>query len=112
MNIVTPAQVEQRLLALSREVDAAHDEVTEAEHNYYTAKGEYEIGVADTRMRQSDGTVQQKEDRALLLNRESYMRLMIAEAVVRSSRANVNRLRTQVDLARSIGTSVRTGMDT
>ena len=34
-----------------------------------------------------------------------------AEALVRASRANAQRIRTQVDIARSIGTSVRTSMD-
>jgi hypothetical protein len=33
------------------------------------------------------------------------------EAMVKASRANAARLKTQVDIARSIGTSVRTSMD-
>jgi hypothetical protein len=39
------------------------------------------------------------------------MEIGIAEATVKASRANTSRIKTQVEIARSIGTSVRTSMD-
>jgi hypothetical protein len=38
-------------------------------------------------------------------------RLNTSEAIVRAARANAQRLRTQIDIARSVGTAVRAAMD-
>jgi hypothetical protein len=40
-----------------------------------------------------------------------HMQIAIAEASVKAARANATRIKTQVEIARSIGTSVRTSMD-
>lgn len=118
--VVTPLQVERRLLELSREIDAAHRDLEAAEHGYAKAKSEYEIAAAGARLRLArewaaagiKATVQEKDDHALAETRTEYLAMNAAEAVVRASRANVARLRVQVDIARSLGTSVRTGWDT
>jgi hypothetical protein len=39
------------------------------------------------------------------------MQIGFAEAAVKAARANANRIKTQVEIARSIGTSVRTSLD-
>ena len=117
--VVTPASVEARLVALSKQLDEAHGELVDAERSFFDAKGDYEIAIAAARMREGARaadkgvkvTVQEREDAALLATAEQLKRLYVAEAVVRASRANVARLRTQVDIARSVGTSVRTAMD-
>lgn len=119
MSTVTPQAIEARLVALSKELDEAHRELVDAEHGYFTAKGEYEVGIAAARMREGARaadrgvkvTVQEREDAALMHTAEQLKRLYVSEAVVRASRANVQRVRTQVDIARSVGTSVRTSMD-
>ena len=56
-------------------------------------------------------TVGEREDMALVLNADLHSQTSMDEAIVKANRANVSRLRVQVDIARSIGTSVRTGMD-
>jgi hypothetical protein len=48
---------------------------------------------------------------ALIENADLHKDLAIAQAKVLASRANTNRLKTQVEIARSVGTSVRTSMD-
>ena len=48
---------------------------------------------------------------ALVQNAELHKIVSMDEAIVKANRANVARLRVQVDIARSIGTSVRTGME-
>ena len=48
---------------------------------------------------------------ALIANEAAFTQLNIVEARVKASRANVNRIKTQVEIARSIGTSVRTSLD-
>jgi 4-hydroxy-3-methylbut-2-en-1-yl diphosphate synthase IspG/GcpE len=39
------------------------------------------------------------------------MHIGITEAIVKAARANASRIKTQVEIARSIGTSVRTSLD-
>lgn len=117
--VVTPQQIEKRLYDLSKEIDVSNEELIAAEHSYNRVKGEYEIAMARTRMALSSKssptgknyTVGEREDMALLENQDLHLRLSIAEAQVKAARANITRIRTQVDIARSIGTSVRTSME-
>jgi hypothetical protein len=117
--IVTPAQVEQKMIQLSGEIDTAQVQLEAAENNYSDLKAKYEIGLAKSRIRlgaekNSMGkplTATEKDDMALIENDYLHLLLSSAEATVRASRANASRLKTQVDLARSIGSSVRASLD-
>jgi len=119
MQVVTPAQIEARLYALSKEIDEAHEELVASENVYNIVKSKYEIAMAEGRMRYASQssptgknyTVQERDDMALLDNKTLHMEIGIAEATVKASRANTSRIKTQVEIARSIGTSVRTSMD-
>ena len=119
MSIVTPVQVEARLKELSKLIDEAHENLVESEMSYHKSKAAYEVAMATVRIglaqRSSptgkNYTVGERDDMALLENRESHIQVAANEAMVKAHRANVARLRVQVDIARSIGTSVRTGMD-
>ena len=111
---ITPAQIEQRLKDLSQQVDEAQDQLKAAELEYFTAKANYEIALAKSRLvlgSQGVKTVGEREDRALVINEELAQRLAIAEAMVKAARGNSQRVREQVDIARSIGTSVRAAME-
>lgn len=112
---VTPVQIENRLKNLSTEIEDAHKNLVASETAYHTAKASYEIAMARSRMSVAHPdhklTSTQREDMALLENAELHMNLSIAEAQVKASRANVNRIRTQVDIARSISVSVRTSLE-
>lgn len=117
--IVTPAMVEQKLRGLSREVDEAHKVLVEVETVYHVVKADYEIAMAKSRMNYAtkssptgkNYTVQEREDLALTENEELHRNLAVTQAKVLASRGNTNRLKMQVDIARSVGTSVRTSMD-
>ena len=119
-NIVSPVAVERRLVELSKELDEAYRELEESEHEYVSAKSEYEVAIASARMTIRESgmmqgakvTVQELDDKSLLACRVQYTRYNTADAVVRSARANTQRLRTQVDITRSVGTSVRLSMET
>jgi hypothetical protein len=116
MSVVTPAQIEQRLKDLSREVDQSHKDLADAETHYFKTKAAYELALAHARLslasnREAKLTVSDKADMALISTEDLHMKMAAAEAVVRAARANASRIRTQVDIARSIGTSVRTSMD-
>ena len=112
---LTPQQVERRLLDLSKEIDESHNDLTSAEQTYHVAKASYEIAMARSRMNKSHPdfklTAVQRDDEALIDNAEAHMNLSIAEATVKAARANVQRIRTQVDIARSISVSVRASME-
>ena len=119
MSIVTPMQVEARLKDLSKLIDQAHDDLVLAETDYHKNKADYEIAMARSRLdlagkSKSTGgnyTVGEREDLALSINADLHRLIANTEAIVKANRANVARLRVQVDIARSIGTSVRTGME-
>jgi len=117
--IVTPAQVERRLRNLSDELDKAHEELIEAENIYAMTKAAYEIALAKSRIELASKsapsgknyTVQEREDMALVDNQLLHIKMGEVDAIVRAARANGMRVKTQIDLARSLGTSVRSGFD-
>ena len=117
--IITPAMVEQKLRGLSKEVDEAHKVLVEVETVYHVVKADYEIAMAKSRMTLAtkssptgkNYTVGEREDMALIENEELHRNLAVTQAKVLASRGNTNRLKMQVDIARSVGTSVRISMD-
>lgn len=114
-NVVTPAQVERRLYDLSKEIDVAHQDLSDCEMVFHTIKADFEIALAKSRIKNSHAdlkmTAQMREDSALIENENLFRELAVAEATVKASRANANRLKTQVDIARSVSVSVRASME-
>lgn len=114
--IVTPQMIEQRLRDLSKEVDQAHKDLADAEQNYFVVKAKYELALAHSRLSMAGKTdmkltVADKADMALIATEDLHLKMATAEALVRAARSNAQRIRTQVDIARSVGTSVRSSMD-
>jgi hypothetical protein len=118
-NVVTPAQVEARLYELSKEIDDVQKYSEQVEKSYYETKATYEIALAKTRMKYAttsapsgkNYTLQEREDLALIENEELHFQMASIDATVRSVRGNIMRINKQVDIARSIGTSVRTSLE-
>lgn len=108
-----PAEVERRLLELEKLLNDAQDDLEAAEAEYATAKAQFEINMAKQRLSQSGAkkTVQEKEDTALVACETQAIALSAADAWVRGARANMTRIRTQVDIARSLGAGIRTAME-
>ena len=117
--MITPQKIETRLYELSKEIDESHDDLVKAEADYYQNKAKYEIAIARSRMTYStkssptgkNYTVSEREDMALLENENLHLLVALSEATVKSARANAMRIKTQVEITRSIGTSVRTSME-
>lgn len=117
--LVTPADVEKKLISLSRELDAAHDQLEQSETNYAVAKGSWDIESAKMRLlvqaKANEAgrkvTVQAVEDEALVACEAQYMSFLTADAMVRVARANSGRIKVQIDITRSVGTAVRAAMD-
>lgn len=112
---LTPERVEARLYELSKEIDTAHEELVKAEKAYHNAKARFEISIAQERLNIGLNNLKLRvgdvADRALVACENQWFDLQQAEALVKAARANANRVRTQVDIARSIGTSVRASME-
>ena len=113
--MITPAQVEKRLVELSKELDEAHTDLIEAENEFHISKAQYEVAMAKSRIQNSHAdmkmTATMREDQALLDNELLHTRVALAEAQVKASRANSARLRTQVDITRSVSSSIKSSMD-
>jgi hypothetical protein len=113
--MITPQTVENRLGELSKEIDTAHEDLVKAEKYYHTSKAVFEIAIARSRIKIGMSNMKLKvgdvADRALLECELEWTDIQAAEALVKAARGNAQRVRTQVDIARSIGTSVRASMD-
>ena len=107
---VTPMDVEKRLRDLGVAVDEAHKELTEAERGYFTAKADLEIAYARAFLAAS-GAMDLRRYQATVDTADERNALAVAEALVRAARGNAERLRTQVDLARSVGTTLRASLE-
>jgi hypothetical protein len=118
-DVVTPAQIERRLKDLSNAVDDAHNELVQTETDYHNIKAKYELAMAKSRIllasksapNGKNYTVGEREDMAIVENEALHRTMASVEALVKASRANTNRLKVQVEITRSIGTSVRTSLD-
>lgn len=112
---LTPVQVEQRLLDLVQQNLRAYQDLRDAEHAYEVAKAEHQIAYAKARLEtyadHKDWNVGRRDDVATVATEDLRLRLAAAEAVVKSARAKAAAVRTQADLVRSIGLSVRTSME-
>lgn len=117
--VVTPQQIESRLYALSKEVDEAHQDLVDAELEFHKGTAEYEVAMAKTRISLAgksspsgrNYTVAEREDMAVIENQEQHFAMAVHEAQVKAARANVSRLKTQVEIARSMSASVRSSME-
>lgn len=117
--LVTPADVEAKLIALSKELDSAHTQLDQAEASYAVAKGSWDIESAKMRLlvqaKASEAgrkvTVQAIEDEAMVACEAQYLAFLTSDAMVRVARANSSRIKVQIDIARSVGTAVRAAME-
>jgi outer membrane protein TolC len=117
--VVTPQQIESRLYALSKEVDEGHQALVETEQEFHQLTAYYEVDMARSRILLASKssptgknyTVGEREDMALVENAEAHFKIATVEAQVKAARANVQRLKTQVEIARSMSASVRSSIE-
>lgn len=117
--VVTPQQIEARLYALSKEIDESHESLVDCERVFHETTAKYEIAMARSRIELASKssptgknyTVGEREDMALIENADFHFQIATVEAQVKAARANVFRLKTQVEIARSMSASVRSSME-
>jgi hypothetical protein len=117
--VVTPAQIEARLYALSKEIDEGHEHLVDTEREFHQTTAEYEVAMARSRIALASKssptgknyTVGEREDMAIIENADQHFNIATMEAQVKAARANVQRLKTQVEIARSMSASLRSSME-
>lgn len=113
--ILTPMQVEQRMIDLSRQLDAAQPALDEASLACDKAKIAWDVNSAKVRIairaKAADAgrriTKDEVDDEAMVRCQDEYMAMIYSDGVKRAAMGNVKRIATQIDIARSLGTSVR-----
>jgi hypothetical protein len=111
MSVTTPVAVENRLRALSRELDDAEREATAAEKAYLTAKAQYEIAFARAVMNADGRNEAVRKANALVAVEAERLELAVAEGQAGAFRSNVFRIQTQVRIAQSISALLKAGME-
>lgn len=112
-------QIERRLIDLGKELNDSHIDLQAAEHAYMSAKANWEITSSGCRLKirskylekGSKVTVGEVEDEMIVSSKNELMDYYTSEAIVKCARANGSRIRTQIEIARSVSASVRTSME-
>ena len=112
--MITPLKVQERLFNLSHQIDENYKDLVQDETDYHRIKSQYEIAMARSRIKLSDGkhTAQGREDLALLENEDLHFELATMEAKIKATRGLTNKLKTQVEITRSISASIANEMNT
>ncbi len=118
-DVLTPQRIENRLRTLDMALEDATAELIEAEADIAKTTADLEVALSRRRMKErtraleagSKITVGEIEDLALIGCSDQFMSKSMADARVRAARARVKQVITQIEIARSLGTSVRTSMD-
>lgn len=110
-DVVTPVQVEQNLRALSRDVDDAYRSLYTAERTYLNAKTAHALAWSKAFLRAEGTNAEARKAEATVAAEPELLALTAAEAVAKSARIAVERLRVQVDLARSQSSLVKSALE-
>jgi hypothetical protein len=112
---ITPMEVEKRLLELSDELDEAQDLLAKAEMDYAEADYRFRMASAEARLRIGNEdrktTADQRKDEATVFCKAQDWDFVMADARVKIARSTVFAIRSKIEVARSLGTSVRSSMD-
>lgn len=112
---LTPYDVERRLIALSAKLEQATNHLIEMEELYSAENSAYELACARNRLALAGGaeklTVQEKEARTLIECEEERIRRDYADAQLKAAKAVLKQIYTDIDVWRSVGSSVRAAVD-
>ena len=108
---ITPMEVEKRLLELVDELEEAQDMLAKAEMEFAEAEYQNRQALAQARLRigneERRTTDAQRKDEATVFCKSEDWAFVMADARVRIARSTVFAIRSKIEVARSLGTSVR-----
>jgi hypothetical protein len=115
MDHLTPAQIEKRLLQLDGENERVHEALREAESRLALAETSLRLARAraliDTFKKPEKITVQQREALVDLACEAELVELQVATTIAKAARSKVAEIKTSIDIARSLGATIRSAMD-
>lgn len=117
--MITPANVEARLLELSGQVAEAYEWLRQVDANYGKLKATYEIEFARAYLATADQygptgkplTVADREKTAIVATENLRFDLAAEETKAKAARSRVDELRVLTDIARSVSASVRLSIE-
>lgn len=98
-----------RLAQLSRQLDAAVDEIRTADDAAVRARHSYVRAYAKAFL-ESDGAMDVRKQLALIATADESLAAEVADAAVRALRERIKALHTQIDVGRSLGAALRAEM--
>ena len=102
--------VVRKLVILSQQLDAAQSEAAELGDAAVRAEGRAKVGFAKAFL-SGDGSMEVRKHAALLATAEQQLDAAIANEKARAARERISVLRSQVEIARSIGAAQRAEFD-
>jgi len=112
---VTPAEVERQMLDLLKANRAAYDELRACEEQYERCSADWEVQKAKaylaTFTNEDRWTEARRTAYAVSQCEDTRIHLAAATSRVRAARAKVAAIKVEVDLVRSVGTSVRSSLE-
>jgi hypothetical protein len=110
---LTPQDVEIKLHNLAEELEDVYLELKEAEYAFYTSKTALEVGKARSLLLSlGDKMTVAERDAHVTVECESFIHENnVALAMVNAGRKNFDRIKTQIEIARSQSSIIRTALE-
>lgn len=109
-DLVTPADLRAEMLRLSRELDAAHDSLVKASHDWARAENEYRLAKANSYLT-SSGTVDARKAQVDKTTSGERVQAHTAEALKVAALENVRNKRAQLSALQSVAHAVRSEVE-
>lgn len=116
--IITDEVINRRLVFIAQCVDDAYDFLEQADKDWAEKNKTHELAMAETRIElgtqknsnDKPYTIPEKDDLSLIRNKDTYQELVIAAQVVRSAKANIDRLASQQSNVQTIAKNFNTAI--
>lgn len=107
MTDLTPNQVVQRLMDLSRLLDAAQTELTRLDEQAVRARQRFEVNYSRAVLNADAPNAESRKAMAVVATENDRLDAEIAEQQVRAVRSRLTVLREQVEIGRSLSAALR-----
>jgi hypothetical protein len=109
--MLTPNDVVRTLVKLSKELDQTVKALKDADYDAAVKRHEADVGESRLYLA-ADGAVEKRKHEARVANAHREEAAIIAEAVVRHLRREIDSIKTRIDVGRSYGAAVRAELST
>jgi hypothetical protein len=110
MEIITPKNLTQELLRLSRLLDEAHDELIKQSHEWAVRENEYRLAKASAHLA-SSGTVDERRAYCDKATSQERLAAHLAEGLKVAALEAVRSRRAQLSALQSVGNAVRSEIE-